>query len=115
VSRIGAAGLRYQNDLRDWLRAQGLDVERLVLTGKLDEGDIAIRRGGLVQIIEAKAEKDYNIGGGMKEAIQEAQNYAKARGLGYTPEAFLVIKRRNHPIDKSYVVQELRQWIRFYP
>jgi hypothetical protein len=47
-----------------------------------------------------------------EEAITEAANYAKARGLEQTPPAYVIIKRRNAGIEKAWVVENLEQWIK---
>jgi len=49
---------------------------------------------------------------GAKDEGDEAKNYAKARGLATIPPAFVIVKRRNHGIEKSWVVQDLEQWMR---
>jgi hypothetical protein len=42
----------------------------------------------------------------------EAKNYAKARGLGTEPSAFVVVKRRNSSVKNAWVIQNLEQWMR---
>jgi len=47
-----------------------------------------------------------------REAQVEALNYAKARGLGEVPLSYVVVKRRNAPIEQAWVIQDLAQWIK---
>lgn len=93
--------------LLNHLRGQRFDVERLRLTGKEDEGDLVVKDDGIV-VIEAKDDKSFNISGWVRESEVEAVNYAKHRGLDpreVTP--IVVVKRRNQPVGKSYVVMTL--------
>jgi hypothetical protein len=43
--------------------------------------------------------------------VAEAKNYAKARGLAELPPAYVIVKRRNHSIEDSFVIQDLGQWL----
>lgn len=68
--------------------------------GKNDRGDIA---GIFDTVIEAKAERKIDLAGAMKEAEVEARNAGVSLKV-------CIFKRRNHPVGKAYVVQELDQW-----
>jgi hypothetical protein len=45
------------------------------------------------------------------EAVAEAKNFAKARGLEQAPPSFVVIKRRNASIERAFVIQDLESWL----
>jgi hypothetical protein len=83
---------------------------RIVRRGKDDEGDEVIRVHDLAVVIEAKNEKSIDLSGYMREATEEALRW-EARHVHDPKPASLVIgaaaiKRRNHPISKSYIVIE---------
>ena len=110
-------GSSWETALVRWVREVAkLPAERLRLAGFADEGDIAVTDvdGGLVYLIEAKAEAKINLSGYMNEVHVERINYAKARGLD--PETVMpiaVVKRRGYPIERAYVVCELQDFFRF--
>ena len=106
-------GASYETDLRDYFRRNGYDSERLARAGKLDEGDVVVRKDflGSIGIIEAKAPgKDgrIDLSGWTREAQTEAGHYAKARGLdkGVVLPA-IAIKARGKSIADSYLVFRL--------
>ncbi len=45
------------------------------------------------------------------EAVKEAKNYSKARGLEEAPPSFVVVKRRNASIERAFVIQDLESWL----
>jgi hypothetical protein len=45
------------------------------------------------------------------EAVTEAENYSRARNLDFIPPAYVIVKRRNASIEKSWVIQDLTQWL----
>lgn len=106
-------GATYETELRDYFRRNGYDAERLARAGKLDEGDIVIRKDflGSIGILEAKAPGQngrINLSGWGKEARVEAANYAKSRGLDEgTILSAVVIKARGKSISDSYLVFRL--------
>lgn len=100
-------GPLWEVKLLNYLRENGFDVERLRLTGREDEGDLVVKDGNII-VIEAKDDKKMDLSGFLREAEDEAQNYAKHRKLD--PDDVLpmaVIKRRNHGVGKAYVVMTL--------
>lgn len=114
VNRSKQIGTEWETRLRDLLRGDGYDVERLALSGPQDEGDLVLKLGPLWSdtfIIEAKAEKGLNLAGWIKEAQAEAQNYALHRGIE-VPHFAVVSKRRNHPASQAYVHMTLAEWLR---
>lgn len=106
-------GATFETELRDYFRTNNYDAERLARTGKLDEGDIVVRKDflGSIGIIEAKApgaNGRIDLSGWTKEAQVEAKNYATARNVD--PEVVLpsvIIKARGKSIADSYLVFRL--------
>lgn len=102
-------GPRFETELLNGLRQSGLDVERLRLAGKLDEGDLVIKDLGHVYVVEAKATARIDLPGYIAEAKAEAINYAAARGVNYdsvTP--IVIVKRRGRGLLDAYVVTDVR-------
>lgn len=106
-------GAGYETDLRDYFRRNGYDSERLARAGKLDEGDVVVRKDflGSIGIIEAKApgaSGKIDLSGWTREAHVEAGHYANARGLdeGVILPA-VCIKARGKSIADSYLVFRL--------
>ena len=108
-----ARGTNFETQLRDYFRGNGYDAERLARAGKLDEGDIVVRKDflGSIGIIEAKAPGASNridLSGWIKESQVEATNYAEARGLDEgTVLPAVVIKARGKALADSYLVFRL--------
>jgi Holliday junction resolvase len=108
-----ARGANFETQLRDYFRGNGYDAERLARAGKLDEGDIVVRKDflGSIGIIEAKAPGASNridLSGWIKESQVEATNYAEARGLDEgTVLPAVVIKARGKALADSYLVFRL--------
>ena len=108
-----ARGANFETQLRDYFRGNGYDAERLARAGKLDEGDIVVRKDflGSIGIIEAKAPGASNridLSGWIKESQVEAANYAEARGLDEgTVLPAVVVKARGKALADSYLVFRL--------
>src|SRR5688572_21747648 len=113
VSRYATqAGKKYETDLMRHLRDKGLDVERLRLTGAEDEGDLLVRFNGPLPgtlagprriVFEAKRRKAMDLGGWVKEAEVERQNYTHHRSIPNSEAGFVVVHyRRQHNIGQSY-------------
>ena len=98
--------------LLKWFREKGISAERLRLAGKDDEGDLVVIISGKTYILEAKNRKAISLPAFWQEAVTEAKNYAKARGLSQVPPAFVVVKRRNASIEKAFVIQDLDSWLK---
>jgi len=107
-----AKGSKFETDVMKWFRAAGVLAERLTKAGSKDEGDLVCVVGGTTYILELKNRKAINLPEFWSEAQVEALNYAKARGLGEAPLAYVIVKRRNAGIDKAWVVQDLEQWLK---
>ena len=108
----GRKGSKYEVDVMHVLRENEAVAERLTKAGAKDEGDLYVFLKGKTYILELKNRKKLDLPAFWDEAQVEAKNYAKARGLATVPQAFVVVKRRNHGIEKSWVIQDLEQWIR---
>lgn len=107
----GRKGAAFEIAVRDYLRKAGVFVERLVKNGKNDEGDLVCILAGETFILELKNRKKLDLPSFWREAQVEAQNYAKARNIE-TPISFVIIKRRNAPIEQAWVVETLEQWLK---
>lgn len=103
-------GAAFEVDLENFFTSLMLKIIRLVKRGKDDEGDLMLRIGNIVFIIEAKNEKTINLAGYMDEATKEALNW-EARHV-HDPDApehvigVAAVKRRNKGIHKTYIVME---------
>jgi hypothetical protein len=104
-------GSKFETDVMKYLRKLGHFAERLAKAGGNDEGDIVTIIAGQTYIVECKNRKSINLPQFWDEAQTEAKNYAKARGLSDFPPAFVIVKRRNAAIEKSWVIQPLGEWI----
>jgi hypothetical protein len=107
----GRKGNAFEVAVMKFLRSLKIFVERLVKNGVNDEGDLVCIVAGKTYILELKNRKKLDLPTFWEEAQREAKNYAKARGLEQVPPAFVVVKRRNHGIEKSWVIQDLEQWL----
>lgn len=115
-ARNRRAGARWQSDLRDGLRSSGIDVERLVLAGAEDEGDLIVRVDPALNpqrryvVIEAKA-GELHPAQFVREAGIEAAHFAYHRGLDLTDvTGIAVIKRRGSNWRDAYVLTSLRDY-----
>jgi len=90
---------------------KGVFAERLTKAGSKDEGDLVVIIAGKTYILELKNRKKIDLPQFWREAQVEAFNYAKARGLGETPPAYVIVKRRNAGLDKAWVICDLEQWL----
>jgi len=107
-----AKGAKFETDIMKWFRSLGVKAERLRLAGKDDEGDLVCVIAGQTYILELKNTKTLSLPQFWSEAQVEALNYAKARGEGEAPLAYVVVKRRNAGIEQSWVIQDLTQWLK---
>lgn len=111
------AGKKFEADLMKYMREQGFDVERLRLTGKEDEGDLLVRRGGH-WVIEAKRTKSLDLAGWVREAQVERGNYLAHRTNSLTGTSFglkagfvVVHYARGKGLGGSYVTTTLDEWL----
>jgi hypothetical protein len=106
-----AKGSKFETDVMKYLRKLGHFAERLAKAGSNDEGDIVTIIAGQTYILECKNRKSINLPQFWAEAQTEAANYAKARELPVSPLAFVIVKRRQHGVEKAWVIQDLDQWL----
>ena len=107
----GRKGAQFETDVMKWLRSMGAVAERLTKAGAKDEGDLVTIIAGKTYVLELKNRKKLDLPEFWNEAQVEADNYTKARGLSYTPPAFVIVKRRNHGVNRAWVIQDLEQWL----
>ena len=106
-------GSAWETDLRAYLIDSGFDTVRNTTNGANDIGDLATRVNGKHYVIEAKATKTLDLSGFLAEAFVEADNYATLNRLDRSiVHPLVVVKRRNHGVNRAYVVQELGEWLR---
>jgi Holliday junction resolvase len=105
-------GAAFEIDVMKWFRSLGILAERLRLAGKDDEGDIVVVIAGKTYVLELKNTVKLSLPEFWRQAQVEALNYAKARGIGEVPPAYVIVKRRNAGIEKAWVIQDLEQWIK---
>ena len=106
-----AKGTKFESDVMKYLRKLGHFAERLAKAGANDEGDLVTIIAGQTYILECKNRKSLDLPQFWAEAQAEAANYAKARGLVVEPPAFVIVKRRQHGVEKAWVIQDLDQWV----
>ena len=107
----GRKGAGWEIAVLKFLRGFGILVERLVKAGKNDEGDLVAMIAGKTYIFELKNWGKPDLPQFWREAQVEAQNYAKARGLEQAPPAYIILKRRNAPVEQAWVICSLESWL----
>jgi hypothetical protein len=110
-----AAGKKFESDLVKFLRVEnGLDAERLHLSGAEDEGDILLRASDQTRfVIEAKRTKGFFLADWVKQAQTERDNYVVHRGITHTGTGFVVVHyARGKGISQSYVTTTLEEWLK---
>ena len=65
---------------------------------------------GKTYIFELKNRATLSLPEFWREAVIEAEHYAKARNLEVVPPAYVIVKRRKAGIEKAWVIQDLEQW-----
>ena len=105
-------GATFESAIVTFIRKVGHTAERLRMGGQgNDQGDIVAVIAGKTYIIEAKNVQRLDLPTFWDEAVVEAKNYAKNRGLEQVPPAYIVVKRRNASIEKAWVICPLKEWI----
>ena len=104
-------GTAFETGILKWLRSKGILAERLSKAGANDEGDLVCFVAGKPVIFELKARAKLDLPQFWREACVESDNYAKARGLNYSPPAYVIVKRRMAGLEQSWVIQDLSQWL----
>jgi len=109
-------GATFEIQLTALFRKFGYRAERLPLTGKHDEGDIAaVVDDTTIHVVECKAPGAGNaidLAGWLREAETEAANYVTARRPVADVVPVLVIKARGKGLHDAYVV---KRFIDEYP
>lgn len=103
-------GSAWEIALREHFLDLSIAARRNPMSGSQDIGDLAIEIDGTHYVIEAKATKAIDLPGFLKQAEVEAKNYASLNRLEEA-RPLVIVKRRSHGVDRSYVVQELGWWI----
>lgn len=107
-------GAQWEIDLLNYFRSLNYQVERLRLSGKQDEGDLALERAGMgdVLVIEAKNVAKLDLAGWVKQAQLEAKNYDKRRQIPSASSTGVVVhKRKQHGVDDAYVTLSLKDFL----
>ena len=103
-------GASFELDVMKWFRSLGITVERLRLSGKNDEGDVAVIVGAGTYLFECKNTAKLELDNFWKQIELEAKNYAKARKTKQ-PLHYVLWKRRRKGINQTWVIQSLEQWL----
>lgn len=108
-------GANFEIKLTEWWRSLHWEAERISRKGNRDEGDVVVwYSDNDAIIIEAKNAARLSLPEWLKQANIEAARFAEHRShRAVTATPVVVVKRRNHGIDKSYVVMELDTFEKF--
>lgn len=98
------------------LRELGVDADRLPKNGRLDEGDLVVRRPSGLFVVEAKARRQrttqLTLGSYFAEAIVEAEHYALARKLIKCPIPTVFLKRPDKSIGDCFAILRIKDFAR---
>lgn len=103
-------GAAFEIDVMKWFRSLGFKVERLRLAGKEDEGDVVVVVAGTTYLFECKNTARLELDEFWRQIEVEAANYAKQREVA-VPLHYVLWKRKRKGINKTWVIQELEQWL----
>ena len=102
MNKPKAKGTAFERRLVDYLNTHGFELaERRALSGTNDRGDIAGTPG---IVWEAKSHKALALAEWVDEMVTEKRNARATIGVVVHP-------RRNHSMDRAYVVMELSQFV----
>ncbi|MFJ9158668.1 hypothetical protein ACIRPS_17915 [Streptomyces griseoviridis] len=109
-------GADWEAEIRDRLREAGVDIERLRLVGKDDEGDHVVRwDGGRYLVIEAK-NATFEPGTFIKEALRERDNFARHRDLSPKDvDVIVIVRRRGASWRQAYVLTTVEEYFDLPP
>ena len=105
-------GKSWERDIETYARDLGLDADRTRDTGTLDQGDIAIRTGGSVVVVEAKNTAKFTPGPFGEEALREARQFAERRGWDegrILPVVF--VKRRQKGTSQGFALTTIEAYL----
>lgn len=112
-SRARAAkrkGASFEIDLEAFYRHVKVAVTRLVKRGIHDNGDLAVRGGPVVFVVECKNEKRMDLAGAVAEAKAEALRYEALHVHDPDAPALVIpvaaIKAPRKNISQTYIVME---------
>lgn len=107
-----ARGSSWELQLLRYFRSIGMPTERLRLTGKKDEGDLAVQDvGGFVYCVEAKNTARIDLARYVEEALIERDHYCEARGLDpANAMPIAIVKRRGKGVEEAYVVSTVKEF-----
>lgn len=103
-------GASFEIDIVKWFRSLGFKAERLRLAGKEDEGDVVVVVAGQTYLFECKNTQSLQLEEFWRQIEVEAKNYAKQRDVE-VPLHYILYKRKRKGVDKTWVIQELNQWL----
>jgi Holliday junction resolvase len=103
-------GATFEIDIMKWFRSLGFKAERLRLAGSEDEGDVVVVVAGTTYLFECKNTARLELDEFWRQIEVEAKNYAKQRDMDI-PLHYVLWKRKRKGINKTWVIQELEQWL----
>lgn len=111
-ARNRGAGKRWEKEILDGGRAEGIDTERTRDTGTKDEGDLALRLGGRFHVIEAKNAK-LEPTAFLAEAELEGKHFAEHRNLPTeVVHPVVFVKRRGKGFLDGLALLTIREYLR---
>ena len=103
-------GAGFEIDLEGFYRLCKIIVTRLVKRGKDDIGDLAVKAGVVVFVVECKNEKRLDLAGAVAEAKAEALRYEALHVHDPDAPALVIpvaaIKAPRKNISQTYIVME---------
>lgn len=104
-------GSDWEIALRDGFRSEGIDIERLHLNGKDDEGDLVLREpNGVFLVIEAK-DAAFTPGPFITEIEREREAFARNRELDLDDvDGVVIVKRRGQSWRKAFVLTTVEHY-----
>jgi hypothetical protein len=103
-------GAAFEIDVMKWFRSLGFKAERLRLAGSEDEGDVVVVVAGTTYLFECKNTARLELDEFWRQIEVESKNYAKQRDMDI-PLHYVLWKRKRKGINKTWVIQELEQWL----
>ena len=104
-------GANWEITLVNWFREKMYDSERTSKKGTRDEGDLTVKVDpGHYLIVEAKNAQRFNLADWLRQAREQAERWTTDRP-GKFGWPVVIIKRRNQPVEKAYVVMELDRFL----
>ncbi|MEV7908497.1 hypothetical protein [Streptomyces anulatus] len=73
-----------------YARDHGRRAEKIARAGELDEGDVWVELPSGLVVIQVKARRRLDLPGALRDAADQAVNFAAARGLLEVPRSYVV-------------------------